>query len=148
MILSVAATPAFCHRKTEQRKKSWMNRRANFPLKRTGQLIERREAFFDVGLKRHAIDGPIKEPGLSHAARAQAGDEGRCFPMFMGHARAQAFAAWATSMAPRHVGRGLGFVNEDQAAGVEIELTFEPFLAALQISGRSCSLACAVFFYA
>jgi hypothetical protein len=52
--------------------------------------------------------------------------------MAMRHARAQAFAAWATSMAPRHVGRGPGFVNEDQAAGVEIKLTFEPFLAALQ----------------
>jgi hypothetical protein len=38
-------------------------------------------------------------------------------------------------MPPRHVGRGPGFVNEDQPLGVEIELAVEPGLPPLHDVG-------------
>jgi len=40
-------------------------------------------------------------------------------------------------MAARHVGRGPGLVDEDEAVGVEIELAVEPRLPALQDVGAA-----------
>jgi hypothetical protein len=51
------------------------------------------------------------------------------------HAGAQPLAAWRPAIAPRHVRRRPGFVNEDQPFGIEIELAVEPLLAPLQDVG-------------
>jgi len=53
----------------------------------------------------------------------------------LGHADPQALAARAAPMAARHVGRGPGFVDEDEAVGVEVELAVEPRLAVRQDVG-------------
>ena len=50
----------------------------------------------------------------------------------MGNADAQAFAAAATAVRARHVGRSPGLIDEDKTLGIEIELLLEPGLAALQ----------------
>ena len=50
----------------------------------------------------------------------------------MRHAHAQSLAPRAAASATRHVGRGPGLVDEDEAFGVEIELRIEPVLSALQ----------------
>jgi hypothetical protein len=47
-------------------------------------------------------------------------------------AGAQPLAPPATAIAPRHVGAGPGFVDEDQLLGIKIELAIEPVLASLQ----------------
>jgi len=47
----------------------------------------------------------------------------------------QALAPPAAAMAARHVGRGPGFVDEDEAVRVEVELVLEPGLALLQDVG-------------
>lgn len=41
-------------------------------------------------------------------------------------------AARTTAMAPRHIGAGLGFGDQDQSLGIEVELSVEPSLPALQ----------------
>jgi len=56
-------------------------------------------------------------------------------PVSKGDAGAQALAVTAAAIAPRHVGRCPGLVDEDQLVGIEIELTLEPFLALLQDVG-------------
>jgi hypothetical protein len=40
-------------------------------------------------------------------------------------------------MAARHVGRGPGFVDEDEAGRIKIELALEPLLAPLQDVGMA-----------
>jgi len=65
----------------------------------------------------------------------QPGHEGRGLPVPMRHAGAQALAASAAAMTPRHVGRCPGLVDEDQPLGIEIELAIEPRLALLQDVG-------------
>lgn len=55
--------------------------------------------------------------------------------MAEGNAGAQSLAASTSSMPAGHVGRGPGFVDEDQRVGIEVELSLEPFLATLQDVG-------------
>lgn len=55
--------------------------------------------------------------------------------MAEGDASAQALAPPAAAMSPRHVGAGPGFVDEDEARRVEVELAIEPLLALLQDVG-------------
>ena len=52
--------------------------------------------------------------------------------MAMRHADPQPLAPAAAAMAARHIGRGPGFIDEDEAFGVEIGLAVEPGLPALQ----------------
>jgi hypothetical protein len=37
-------------------------------------------------------------------------------------------AAWRTAIAPGHLGRGAGLIDEDQSLGIEIGLRLEPGL--------------------
>jgi hypothetical protein len=55
--------------------------------------------------------------------------------MTMRHADPEPFATRAAAAAARHVGRGPGLVDEDEAFGIEIGLTVEPVLPALQDVG-------------
>jgi len=38
----------------------------------------------------------------------------------------QPLAAWRSTAQPRHLGAGAGFVNEDQAVGIELGLILRP----------------------
>ncbi len=50
-------------------------------------------------------------------------------------AHPQALAFGATAVAAGHIGRGPGFINEDQALGSKIELAVEPRAALPQDVG-------------
>ena len=89
----------------------------------------------DIGLEGDAIDRAVEHERRDHAARGQASDESRRFPMAVRDADTQAFAAAAAAVGPRHAGRSPGLVDEDQAFGIEIELALEPGLALLQDVG-------------
>ena len=89
----------------------------------------------DIGLEGVAIDRAVKHERRDHAARGQTGDESRRFPVAMGNADTQAFAAAAAAVRASHVGRSPGLIDKDQAFGIEIELAFEPGLAPLQDVG-------------
>jgi hypothetical protein len=89
----------------------------------------------DVGFEGVAIDWAVEDERRDHAVRGQASDESRRFPMAMRDADTQPFAASAAAVGPRHLGRSPGPVDEDQAFGIEIELTFELGLAPLQNVG-------------
>jgi hypothetical protein len=54
------------------------------------------------------------------------------FPVAVGDADAQPFAAAATAVGSGHAGRGPGLIDEDETLGIEIELLLEPGLAAPQ----------------
>jgi hypothetical protein len=86
----------------------------------------------DVSLEGAAVDGAVEDEGGDHASRGQAGGESRRFPVAMGDADAQSFAAAATAVRSGHVGRGPGLIDENKTLGIEIELLLEPRLSALQ----------------
>jgi hypothetical protein len=65
-----------------------------------------------------------------------------------GDADAQSFAAAATAMRSSHIGRGPGLIDEDKALGIEIGCASNQASRRFRMSGRSCSVACAVFFCA
>jgi hypothetical protein len=52
--------------------------------------------------------------------------------MAMGYRSAAALAPRRPAMAPRHLGRGAGLVDEDQPLGLQIGLGFEPGLPATE----------------
>ena len=69
---------------------------------------------------------PSKHHGRGHAVQAKRDDEGGGLPVTMGHRGTAPLAAPCPAIAPRHLGRGAGLVDEDQTLGVEIGLRLEP----------------------
>lgn len=55
--------------------------------------------------------------------------------MAVWHTHVQAFPFRAAPPLARHIGRGPGFVDEDEPIRIEIQLTVEPVLAPLQDVG-------------
>ena len=92
----------------------------------------RHENLLDVGLKGFAVDGAVEHQRRDDAGRAQACHESRRFPMSMRYAHAQSLTPRAAATAARHIRRCPGFVDEDEAFGIKIELAVEPVLSALQ----------------
>ncbi len=84
------------------------------------------EHFCDVGLEGIFVDRPIEDERRDHAARGQPGEECRRFPMTMRYADAQTLPFWGPAVAPRHIGRSPGLVDEDEPVRVEVGLTVEP----------------------
>ena len=84
------------------------------------------EHFCDVGLEGIFVDRPIKDERRDHAARGQPGEECRRFPMTVRYADAQTLPFWGPAVAPRHIGRSPGLVDEDEPVRVEVGLTVEP----------------------
>jgi len=89
------------------------------------------ENFFDIGLEGEAVDRPINYERRDEPAQRQRSDERRRFPVAMRNADPQPFTTPTSAVAARHVGRGPGFVDEDQALGIEVELSLEPAFAPL-----------------
>jgi hypothetical protein len=82
-----------------------------------------------VGLEGLPVHGPVEHEGGGNPGKAQARHEGRGLPMSVRHARPQALSAGCPAVAPGHVRRRPGFVDEDEARGIQIELALEPGLA-------------------
>ena len=60
----------------------------------------------------------------------------------------QTLPFWGPAVAPRHIGRSPGLVDEDEPVRVEVGRPSNQVSRRVRMSGRSCSEACAVFFYA
>jgi hypothetical protein len=69
--------------------------------------------------------------GATIPVKRSARDEGRRFPMAVRHAHAQPVAARHPPISARHVGRGPGLVDENEAFGIEVGLSLEPVLPSL-----------------
>ena len=95
------------------------------------------ENLLDVGLEGETVDWAVDHEWRDEPAQRQGADEGRGFPMSKGNADPQPLAPRGPAIAPRHVCGGPGFIDEDQALGIEIELAFEPFLAPLRDVGAA-----------
>jgi hypothetical protein len=86
----------------------------------------------DLSLESETVDRAVEHERRDHAACGRAGDEGRRFSMAVRNAEAKALAAAAAAVGSGHVGFRPGLVDEHETLRVEIELAFEPRLAALQ----------------
>lgn len=89
----------------------------------------------DIGLEGLTVDGAVEDEGRDEASQGQRTDEGRCFPMAMGHSNPEPLALRAPAVAARHVGGSPGLVNEHEALWYEIELSLEPVPATPQDVG-------------
>ncbi len=78
------------------------------------------------------MHGPVKDHGRGHAPQSQRADEGGRLPMAMGHGCPAAFAAWRAAIAPRHLGRGTGLIDEYQPLRLQLGLGLEPRPPAAQ----------------
>ncbi len=76
------------------------------------------------------MHGAVEHHGRGHAVETERADEGGGLPMPVGHRRLATLAAPRPAMAPRHLGRGPGLIDEDQTLGFQIGLGLEPVLPA------------------
>lgn len=82
-----------------------------------------------------------------HAGKPEARNKSGGLPVPVRDGGAQTFAARCPPVAPCHVRRCPGLVDEHQALGVEVGLAHQAS-RRLRMSGRLCSAACAVSFSA
>jgi hypothetical protein len=80
----------------------------------------------DVGAEAIAIHWTVKRTGCADLIDAKRGNEGRRFPMAPRHAGDKTLTARAAAITSCHVGRGTGFVDEDQACRVQFALAGMP----------------------
>ncbi len=78
------------------------------------------------------MHGAVEHHGRGHALETERADEGCRLPVPVGHRRPAALAAPCPAMAPRHLGRGPGLVDEHQPLGLQIRLDLEPILPTMQ----------------
>ncbi len=76
----------------------------------------------------------------------QCRNESRDLAMTMRRLSDQALPFHRTAAKPRHVRGSCGLVNKDQTGRVQRRPVFPPGPRAALMSGRSCSVACRVFF--
>ena len=88
-----------------------------------------RQELLDVGAERQTCHRPVEDQGRDHAVLAQPGDEGRGLPVPVRHGADQTGAERTAPVAPRHVGRGRGLVEEDEPGGVHEGLPATPSAA-------------------
>ena len=92
----------------------------------------RNKDLLDISFEPGAVDRSVQNHGRHHAAQTQPCDKRRRFAMPVREPHAQPLAFCTSSVGARHVRRRPGFINEDQPLRIEIELVFEPAVAALQ----------------
>ena len=78
----------------------------------------RREHLLDLGAEDVAVDGAVDDQWRGEAVGAQAGNEGRGFPVPVRDRRNQPLSRRRAPIPPRHIGGGPGLVDEDQPVGV------------------------------
>jgi hypothetical protein len=104
------------------------------------------EPLFDIGQESVAIHGAVQNKRSDQTVGAQSSGECCRLPMSMWDGSTASLAAWRAPVKPHHFGVGAGFVDEDEALRVEIDLPSNQSSRAAFISPRRCSAACAVFF--
>jgi hypothetical protein len=91
--------------------------------------IERRsQHLLDVGEESGTGHRPVQHARYRHAAQPQAGNEGRGLPVPVRDGGTTPLAFGRSAVAPRHLGRGAGLIDEDQALRLKVDLPFEPRL--------------------
>lgn len=88
-----------------------------------------REQLLDISLEALAVDWPVKHARRVDPVMAQGRQECQRFPVSIGRLGAKAAPFRAPATQRRHVGFGPGFVNEDEAFGVNPALIFLPLFA-------------------
>jgi len=96
--------------------------------------------------EQHAVDRPVDHAGCVDAVVPERGEEGHGGPPPMGHMGDQALAAWGAAVGAGHVGLGPGFIDEDQAGGIDARLMAAPACAAPRNVG-SMLLGCVQAFF-
>ena len=91
----------------------------------------RGQHLLDPSAGRCTVHGAVGDVGGDEAARGQAADEGGALPVAVRDRAVQAPAARAAAVAPRHVGRGTGLVDEDQPRRAHLALPGTPVGALL-----------------
>ena len=87
------------------------------------------EDLLDILEEALAIDGSVDEPRCGDPIVTQSGQEGHGLPATVWRLARQALSARRPSAQRRHVGLGPGFVDEDQAGGVDAVLVGDPLQA-------------------
>ena len=85
-----------------------------------------RQNLFDIGEEGGAMHRAIEQHRRAQAVQAQPSGEGGRLPMTMRDGGPAALAAPGASSRTSHFGRRPGFVDKDQAGGIEIGLAVEP----------------------
>ena len=75
------------------------------------------------------MHGAVEHHGRGHALQPKRADEGGGLPVTMGHRGTAPLAAPCPAIAPRHLGRGAGLVDEDQPLRDQVRLGVEPGVA-------------------
>ena len=86
-------------------------------------------------MERAPIDRLVDDHRRDHSGEPETGDEGRRLPMAVWDPAPEALPFRGAAAFACHVRRRLGFVDEDEAVRVEIELSVEPLLSPLQYVG-------------
>src|SRR5687768_17364368 len=94
------------------------------------RLERRHEDLLDVLKEALAIDRSVDEPRRGEPIVTQSGQEGHGLPAAVWRLAWQALSARRPSAKRRHIGLGPGFVDEDQAGGIDAVLVGDPLLAA------------------
>ena len=89
----------------------------------------RHEHLLDIGCEQFAINWTIDHSGRVDAVVPQGGYEGQRLPMAVRHARIKTLPAQAPAAQRRHVRLDPGFIDEDQAPGVNLILVGLPACA-------------------
>ena len=89
----------------------------------------RRQELLDIGQEDLAVDRAVEHQRRDHAVAPQAGQEGGGLPVAMRDGAEQPFTPPAAPVAPRHVGGGPGFIEEDQLGRIEPRLSPAPLRA-------------------
>src|SRR5438270_652728 len=82
-----------------------------------------------VSDKQVTVHRPINDDRGGQAVGPQRGDEGRRFPMTVGHRADQTLTLETAAVLAGHVGAGPGFVDEHQLVGIELGLMLAPVVA-------------------
>ena len=80
------------------------------------------ETLFDPRQEALPVDGPVEHEGGTQAVTPQACDERHRLPVSKGHLRDQALPRGGPAPQPRHIRLCPGFVDEDQASGIDLML--------------------------
>ncbi len=78
------------------------------------------------------MHGAVEHHGRGHAFKAERAHKGGGLPMPMGHRCPAALTAPGPAMAPGHLGRSAGFVDENHPLGFQVRLSLEPGLPVAQ----------------
>ncbi len=84
------------------------------------------KSLLDPGCEGYAVDRPVQDERSDDTVMTQPGQEGQRLPMAVGHLGQIRLTTRAPAAGSGHVGLHPGFINEDQAVGVNLVLVRLP----------------------